>query len=308
MSTESDTPRMSARARSTEPVTDPPWLDRTLFPFDSHYLDLPKGRVHYVDEGPRTGPTLLAVHGNPTWSFLYRDVVASLSDEVRVVALDHLGFGLSEKPADFSYLPRDHARILDRVVEALGLDDVVLLVHDWGGPIGLDWATRHPDAVRAVVVTNTWMWPHESAHVRRFSRLLGGALGREAILRFNAFARLVVPLAFADRSRLSPAVHRQYVAPLSTPDERKGSWVLPRELLGSSAWLGDLWDRREALVERPMLVVWGVEDPAFGDELGRWREAFPRARVVPLEDCGHYVTEEKSRAFVAAVEGFLGTL
>ncbi len=298
---------MNTSARSTA-IADPQWLDRGLFPFESRYLDLPMGRLHYVDEGPRTGPTLLALHGNPTWSFLYRDVVASLSDDVRVVAPDLLGFGLSEKPDDFSYLPRDHARVFDRFVDELGLDDVVLLVHDWGGPIGLDWATRRPDRVRGVVVTNTWMWPHDSARVRWFSRLLGGWLGREAILRFNAFARAVVPLAFADRSRLSGEVHRQYVAPLSSPSARKASWVFPRELVGSRTWLGELWRRREALDGKPMLLVWGRADPAFGEELGRWQRAFPRARSVAFDDCGHYVAEEKGRALAAAVDGFLTTL
>nr|WP_318567833.1 alpha/beta fold hydrolase [Salinigranum marinum] len=122
-------------AQSTAPVADPPWLDRTQFPFDSRFLALPEGRVHYVDEGP-TGPTLLCLHGNPTWSFLYREVIASLSEQVRVVAPDFIGFGLSEKPAAFSYLPRDHARVLDRLVDELGLDDVVFLVHDWGARSG----------------------------------------------------------------------------------------------------------------------------------------------------------------------------
>ena len=299
---------MSPATASSIHVDDPPWLDRTLFPFESRFLDLPAGRLHYVDEGPQEAPTLLCLHGNPTWSFLYRDVVRALSDDYRVVAPDLLGFGLSDKPADFSYLPRDHARVLDRVATELGLDDVVLLVHDWGGPIGLDWATRHPERVRGVVVTNTWMWPHDSAHVRRFGRLLGGWLGREAILRFNAFARVVVPLAFADRSRLSDEVHRHYTAPLSTPDDRKASWVFPRELLGSATWLGDLWGRRESLRKKPLLVVWGTEDPAFGGELDRWRQAFPRARTVEFDDCGHYVAEERGRELAAAVEGFLATL
>jgi haloalkane dehalogenase len=153
------------------------------------------------------------------------------------------------------------------------------------------------------------MWPHESARVRRFSQLLGGAVGREAIRRFNAFARVVVPLSVADRSRLSPAVRRHYVAPLSTPAERKGSWVFPRELVGSTAWLSRLWARRDALADKPMLLVWGLADPAFGrDALERWQAAFPRTRTVPLDDCGHYVAEEKGRELAAAVEGFLATL
>jgi haloalkane dehalogenase len=301
---------MSSRAvGGSTPDADPPWLDRTLFPFERRFLDLPEGRVHYVDEGPREGPTVCCLHGNPTWSFLYRDVVAALSDDVRVVAPDYLGFGLSETPRDFSYLPRDHARVVGRLLDELGLDDVVLVVHDWGGPIGLDWATRHPDRVRGVVVTNSWMWPHESLQVRLFGRLLGGALGREAVLRFNAFARVVVPLAFADRSRLSSAVHRHYVAPLASADDRKGSWVFPRELVGSTAWLADCWARREALAGTPMLVVWGRDDPAFGaDQLSRWRDAFPRARTVLFDDCGHYVAEEKGGPLSAAIGGFLETL
>jgi haloalkane dehalogenase len=288
-------------------VDDPPWLDRTRFPFESQFLDLPEGRVHYVDEGPRAGPTLFCLHGNPTWSFLFRELISAFAGEYRVVAPDLLGFGRSDKPADFSYLPRDHARVVDRLVDGLGLDDVVPLVHDWGGPIGLNWATRHPDAVRGVVVSNSWMWPLDSWDVRLFSRLLGGWVGREAILRGNAFVRVVVPLAFADRSRLSETVHRHYVAPLSTVDARTGSWVFPRELVGSRAWLGDLWERRDALSGKPLLLVWGLDDPAFGPQLRRWQATFPRSRTVALDDCGHYVAEERGRELIAAVEGFLAT-
>ncbi len=289
--------------------TTPDWLDREAYPFESQFVHLDAGRLHYVDEGDPDAPPVLMLHGNPTWSFLYRHVVRELADDYRCIAPDYLGFGLSDKPREFSYEPAAHARVVEQFIEALDLEDLTLVVQDWGGPIGLDYATRHPTNVRALVILNTWMWPVEDDRsMRTFSRLLGSRVGRLLIRRFNLFARWVVPSAYADESKLTPEIHDHYLRPLSTPDEREASWVFPREILGSEMWLSRLWHRRDAIADKPALLAFGMEDRAFAGTLPRWRGLFPDARVVQYEDAGHYVQEEKGPELGREIRSFLEAL
>lgn len=296
----------AAHDRSTE------WLDRDAYPFESRCVGLSAGAVHYIDEGPEDGGrgTLLMLHGNPTWSFLYRHLVAGLSDEYRCVALDHLGFGLSEHPPGFSYRPEDHATVVAEFVEALGLTDLTLVVQDWGGPIGLSYALENPENVRALVAMNTWFWPIDDDRTTRlFSRLLGGPLGRILCERYNAFARYVMPAFFADRSRLTPEIHRHYLEPLATPGDRRGSWVFPREILGETEWLTDLWARRAAIADHPALLVWGMEDAGFDPSMLRvWEALFTDATIHELDGVGHYVQEEMGPDLVPLVREFLDGL
>jgi haloalkane dehalogenase len=298
------TDRSSVSAAET-----PDWVDREAFPFESQFRHLDAGRVHYVDEGDPDAPPVLLLHGNPTWSFLYRHVIRELADDFRCLALDYLGFGLSDKPRDFSYEPPDYARVVADFVEALGLEDVTLVVQDWGGPIGLDYATRYPTNVRALVVLNSWLWPVEDDRsMRVFSRILGSRVGRALIRRFNLFARWVMPAAYGDRSKLTPEVHEQYLRPLSTPTEREASWVFPRELLGSEAWLDSLWHRRDAIVDKPALFAFGMQDAAFAGTLPRWRGLYPDARVLEYDDAGHYLQEERGSELGREIRTFLDGL
>jgi haloalkane dehalogenase len=282
-------------------------VDRSLYPFDSHYHDTPEGRMHYVDEG--SGPAILFVHGTPTWSFLFRDLLATFARHHRVVAVDHLGFGLSEKPAGAEYRPEDHARRLAGLMEHLGLRDMTLVVHDFGGPIGLSYAIAHPDRVLRLVVFNTWLWSQAAdPGTVRVSRLLGGSLGRFLYTRLNLSPRVLLRMGFADRSRLTADVHRHYLGVFPTPENRVAPWVLARELIGSSVWYDELWSRRARLRDKPMLIVWGMKDPAFTPRfLRKWGEAFPDADVVTLPDAGHFVTEEASGEVANAVERFLSS-
>ncbi len=139
---------------------DPSWIDREHYPFAPHYVDLPDGRMHYVDEGH--GPVIVMVHGTPTWSFMYRHLIAGLAPHFRCIVPDHIGFGLSERPLPYTLTTADHARNLHLLIEQLGLRDVTLMVHDFGGPIGLGYAIDHPENVRAQIITNTWLWSFAS--------------------------------------------------------------------------------------------------------------------------------------------------
>lgn len=288
---------------ATETQVEPNWLDNDLYPFESNYMDLDPGRLHYVDEGQ--GRPLVMLHGNPTWSFLYRDLITELSDRYRCIAPDYFGFGLSEKPVDWSYRPADHARVIAAFIEALELDDLTMVGNDWGGPIGLDYVTRNPERIHSIVLMNTFMWPAEDLKGRLFSRLLGNRLSRLLIRRYNFFAKRMMKVMVADKSTLSDEIHRHYTAPLATPDDREASWVFPREINGSYDWLADLWERRHEIDDIPMLLVWGLEDSALGPALGRWQETFPHAETVEFPDIGHYVQEELGPELGPPIEEFL---
>lgn len=270
----------------------PTWLDSREYPFQQHYIRVPAGKMHYVDEG--SGDPVVFVHGNPSWSFEFRHLIRAFAATNRCIAPDHIGFGLSDKPEDWTYLPRDHAMNLGMLLASLDLDRITLVVGDWGGPIGLSYALGHPERIRNIVITNTWLWPVDTDwHFKAFSWFMGGPVGRWLILRRNYFARRVLPSVFGNRLKLTGKIHRHYLMPLSTPGERNGCWIFPREIIGSTAWLRSLWERHSLLAGKNILIAWGMMDHSFRKkEMDRWVAAFPRARLVRFEYTGHFVPEE----------------
>jgi pimeloyl-ACP methyl ester carboxylesterase len=282
----------------------PAWVDRREYPFTPRVLDVEGIAVRYVDEGH--GPAVLMVHGTPTWSFLYRHLVTELAGRHRCVAPDLPGFGLSDKPRGISYRPQDQARRLTTLVDALGLRDLTLVVHDFGGPIGLAHAIERPASVRRLVLFNTWMWSLAGdARIRLMGRLLGSRLGRILFERFRFSTDVLWRRAIGDKSRYTPAVHAHYRAPLGCRTDRHATWAYARELLGSSAWYDALWARRDRIAGIPALLVWGMKDPAFGGLLPRWRAVFAQAEVVELPDVGHAPPEERGPEVAATVARFL---
>jgi pimeloyl-ACP methyl ester carboxylesterase len=167
----------------------PAWLDRAQWPWTSRWCDVPDGRLHYVDEG--TGDTIVLVHGTPTWGFEWRHVIAALSPRMRVVVPDHLGFGLSDRPAQADYRPEAHAARFAAFMDAVaGPDPVSLVVHDFGGPIALPWTIAHPERVRSLTVVNSWMWSFEDDRLmRRRASMASGRLGRLLYRHANASLR-----------------------------------------------------------------------------------------------------------------------
>jgi haloalkane dehalogenase len=283
----------------------PDWVDRQLYPFEPRRFAVDGHAMSYVDEG--SGAPVVLVHGTPTWSFLWRDAIRALSVGHRVVAPDHLGFGLSDKPADADYTPAAHARRLQALIEHLGLEVVTLVVHDFGGPIGLHHALTRPQSVARVVLMNTWLWSNEGDRsVEGASRLFASPLGRLLYLRLNLSPRALLPSAFADRRRLGRDVHAHYLAPFADPSQRLAPWVLARELTASNAWYEELWARRGLLADKPALVLWGMKDrPMPPRHLERWRQALPHAQVVELPEAGHFVTEEAGPAVSESLAAFL---
>jgi haloalkane dehalogenase len=275
------------------------WIPKQLYPFDDHYADVEGARVHYVDEGD--GPPLLLLHGNPTWSFLWRDVIKGLSDRYRCIAPDHPGFGLSQAPAGYGFTPAEHARVLERLVLELDLRDATLLVQDWGGPIGFSVATRQPDRFKAFVVGNTWAWPKSDPGTQIFSRFLGGPIGRRMIVGRNFFVEKIIP-GGVRRKKLSDEVMNAYRGPFATKQSRLPMWVFPREILGSRDFLAEIERGLPSVSDRPALIVWPTKDVAFKEpERKRWEQIFTNHKTVLIDGAGHYVPEDAPEEIVAAV-------
>jgi len=275
------------------------------FPFQSRTLSLPAGHVHYVDEG--IGDTLLFVHGTPTWSFEYRHVISALSKRYRCVAPDHLGFGHSSRPKDFAYTPEAHAAVLAEFVDRLGLDRFTIVVHDFGGPIGLPLALQTDSRVDRIVILNSWAWPLDDDRIGTGAKLLGGPIGRVLYKYANASLRLIMPSAYGDRKKLTPEIHARYLEVFRDRDARVlVLHALAKALLGSRAHYQSLLDRIGALRNRPVLIVWGVKDSAFKPhQLARWRDLLPNAVVVEIADAGHWPHEETPAQVIDAIERFL---
>lgn len=280
------------------------WVDRKEYPFESHALAVDGGRMHYVDEGE--GPPIVFVHGNPTWSFMFRGLIRDLSLKHRCIAPDHIGFGLSDKPDHWGYTPELHARNLARLIEKLRLPQFALVVHGFGGPIGLSYAIENPAHVSSLVVMNSWMWSlRENPHAKRYDKAVGNAFGRLNHTITNP-ATLIMPKAIVDKFKFPDRIYEQYKKPFASLKERAGPYGLAKGVLGSSVWQQGLWARRDVLESKPGLIVWGMEDKLLTpDLLPRWQAILPNAKVEQLPHCGHFVAEEGGNAVEAAVYLFM---
>lgn len=282
----------------------PAWLDPALFPFESRHVELDGHLVHHVDEG--SGPTLLMLHGNPTWSFVYRQAITALRDRHRCIALDYPGFGLSRAAPGYGYEPAEHAAVVAAFVEALDLRDVTLVVQDWGGPIGLRVAADAPERFSRLVIGNTWAWPvNGDLHFESFSRAMGGPLGRLLIRQLNLFVNVMLPVGHRAR-RLSDAEMRHYREALPTPARRQPSAVFPHAILASRRWLAALEADLPRIAHLPSLLVWADRDIAFRQqELSRWEALLPRHETVRLPRAGHFLQSDCPEEFAAAVGDWL---
>lgn len=285
---------------------DTSWINRDLFPFSSRFVPVDGHQLHYVDEG--TGPVILFVHGTPEWSFGWRDLIAGLKDRYRCIAVDHLGFGLSDKPARGDYRVEAHANRLLRFTEALNLKAFHLIANDFGLSIGLSVAIRHPERVQKISLFNGWMWPLSGdPHYAGPAKVMRTWLGRLMYLRFNFPVNVVMPSAFGDRRKLTPEVHRHYKRALPTPASRVAAYAFAPELLDAEAFWQSLWEQRDRLADKPFLLFWGLKDrfvPPY--ELAKWEQALPNATVVRYPNAGHFVQEEEPEDMVARLRVFLG--
>lgn len=280
---------------------------RDLYPFATQLFEQPGGWMSMLDEGSPGAPPLLCVHGNPSWSILYRHVAREFSGSYRVLAPDHLGCGLSEQPAGWTYRLEDHVANLERIVLEMDLRDVTLVVHDWGGPIGLSVATRHPERFARIVITNTGAFPSELLPAR-IAMCRGPILGRAMVEGLNGFARAATFMAV--EQPMSRQLRRAYVAPYASPRSAHATWRFVDDIPMSAdhpSWpaLARLSDALPSLDGIPTLLLWGERDwcftPAYREEFSR---RLPHARVRRLEQAGHYLFEDDPEAVSDALRGF----
>ena len=287
-----------------------------LYPFEPHWLTLPSGhRMHYVDEGPHDAPVVLMLHGNPTWSFYWRRLISALRPSHRVIAPDHIGCGKSDKPGDdtYSYRLAERVEDIEALVEQLGLRDVTLAVHDWGGMIGMGWAHRHPDLVARLLVLNTAAFPMPSTKRLPASLWLARDTKAGALLvrGFNAFARGATRLAVT-RVKLPKEVRDGLCAPYDSWDHRRAVLrfvqdIPLREGDPSFSLVRDVGERLHQFNDRPVLICWGDRDFVFDEHFLRvWKSALPDAEVHQFPDCGHYVLEDAPAEIERLVRRFLG--
>jgi haloalkane dehalogenase len=249
---------------------------------------------------------VLLLHGFPSSSHTFRDVMPTLADIAHVVAPDLPGFGLSSAPAGYGYTPPEHAVVVERLVEQLDLTTTTMMVQDWGGPIGFGVAGRHPDRFAAFVIGNTWAWPKSDPGTQFFSRLMGGPIGRHLIVRRNFFVERIIPGGVRRRD-LSEVVMDAYRGPFQTEESRGPAHVLPGAILGTRPWLAEIERTLPALADRPALLVWPTKDVAFrGRERERWESIFPDHRTVTLEGAGHYIQEDAPEEIVSAIRDWRG--
>jgi haloalkane dehalogenase len=283
-------------------VTLPFAVPRDLFDVEHRFLDLEGARIHYVDEG--VGETILLLHGNPAWSFLYRKIIAGLKAEFRCVALDYPGYGMSSAPAGYRFTPREHSVVLERFVDRLALTELTLMVQDWGGPVGLGLAGRRPELLRRLIIGNTFAWPlNNEFRVRMFSALMGGPIGRTLNRWF-----MLVPRVFFARG-LAREIPREvldlYFAPWRDPARRAPAAIGPKQLIAAADYLTEVEANLPKIADRPALIVWGTKDFAFRDgERKRFEASFPNHRTILFDNASHFLQEDVGERIASAFKSF----
>lgn len=274
--------------------------DKTLFPFESRWFDGAGPRVHYIDEG--AGQPVVMFHGNPTWSFLYRKVITALHGQFRCIAMDYPGFGLSERPDRYGYTSAEHAQVIGRLVDHLGLDRFIVVGQDWGGPIGMTVALERASRVAGLVFANTWYWPAQGS-LRTFSIVMSTPPLQWLILQRNAFVTFIMPRSVS--TPMDPAVFKTYQDAQPAPEARRGVAEFPRQIRLARPMLERLaGEAPKALGNKPMELVWAMKDPAFGNVavMARWQRDFPKAHLTRVDNANHYIQEDAPEAIAAAVE------
>ncbi len=291
---------------------------RSLYPFESRFFDTGGLRMHYLDEqkGQKPNdpdrPVLLMVHGNPTWSFFFRNLITALRERYRIVAPDHIGCGLSEKPAESAYPFTLERRIddLTGLIEGLNLKRITLIAHDWGGAIGMGAAVRMPERFDRIVLMNTAAFASKACPLRiRVGRI--PILGRIAIQGLNFFSRAALKMATARPKNLSREVRAGLLAPYDSWQHRTAVYKFVADIPLSErhpsfACLRDIEEKLPLFRGKPVCLIWGMLDWCFTPEfLKRFLQFYPEADVHRIEGAGHYVLEDAGPTVVEAVREFL---
>lgn len=294
------------------------WTFGGNWPYEPRWFETADGKLHYIDEGPTDGDPVVMVHGNPTWSYLYRRFIAAVTKAgYRAIVMDHLGFGRSDKPAQprLYQVPR-HAERCSELLESLDLHNVTLVVQDWGGPIGLAWAAQHPNRVAKLFILNTFFQrPKSKVPLPLPLKLFRTpGVGELMVKGMNAFVtQFLFKVGLVDTDCLSDQDKAAYLAPHPSWSSRTGMLEFPRQIpADSSGPVSDFVARLNtklvpAFRHKPVTIVWPMKDVAFQpgvlEEL--WLPDFPHARVIRVDDAGHFIQEDAHGIVIPALLEFL---
>ncbi|QPJ63527.1 MAG: alpha/beta fold hydrolase [Candidatus Nitronauta litoralis] len=281
---------------------------KEIYPFRSHFLKLDSYSYHFLDEGE--GDPLLMLHGNPTWSFYYRSLIRGLQHQNRCVVPDHMGCGLSDKPQNYPYTLETHIQNVETLVDHLSLDNITLVVHDWGGAIGMGFATRHPEKIKRLIIFNTAAFISNripwSIDICR-----NPLIGPFAIQGLNAFSRVALIRASKVSGRLAGKVSEGYLAPYKTPEDRIAQLRFVQDIpmtpdVKSYPVVQEIESSLGKFKNHPALIVWGLKDFCFTEHfLDRWKMILPNAEVQALKKAGHYVVEDAYEDIIPNMIRFL---
>jgi pimeloyl-ACP methyl ester carboxylesterase len=291
---------------------------RARWPYRPRFANVNGWRMHYIDEGE--GDPVLLLHGNPTWGFLYRDMIGPLVESGRrVIVPDMIGFGLSEKPThEQAHTLDGHIANLIGVIRHLDLSRITVVCHDWGGPTGLSFAMSNPERVRALTVMSTWAWPLPPAdfHTRIFPwRMMHAPLiGPYLLGRHNALAGRGIYLSVVNREKFNSEARAAYEAVLPDPATRLLTWVWPRWIpLDRNARAFDRFrwlEQRLSQSKLPALIIWGREDDVFDASVfsERFKQMLPHAEGPYLVTGRHFLQEDSGPEIAALIVAFLDRL
>ncbi len=283
------------------------------YPFQSHYAVIRGLRLHYLDEGPQDAEPVIMLHGNPSWSFFYRKFISAFRDQYRCIAPDHIGMGLSDKPDKDSYNFTLDQRVedLETLLNQLEVKHFTLVLHDWGGMIGMAYANKHPDKIKRLVILNTsaFQLPESKTVPWQLQLSRIPVLGAILIQGFNAFCRGAV-IKCVTRKSMPKEIRRAYLAPYNSWNNRLAVRKFVEDIplsinQPSHETVNSVEKGLNEFSGLPMLICWGMKDFVFDHcFLDEWIKRFPNAEVHRFEDAGHYVLEDAADEIIPLVKQF----
>ena len=286
----------------------PDWLPRHLYPFEDKFIEIESNRVHYIDEG--SGETLLFIHGNPDWSFLYRDIIKELRSSYRCIAIDFPGFGFSKAKEGYNFTPREHAQIVEKFIELLDLNKLTMILHDWGGPIGIWAGARQLNRMEALVITATLAWPDfkdsQPWWIKLMMKGIIGEKGKERVMKTNTVVKAVLKYNMKRNGKIpSEEIQAAYLGPFPTPQSRIPTWVFPYYLYGNAGqeFLTEVEEDIQKLSHLPTLFIWGDKDftNTVKRELARFQKEFPNHETYIVKGGMHFFPETHPEEVIKAL-------
>lgn len=287
-------------------------VDKKLYPFKSNYFQIGKHKMHYLDEG--AGAPVVMLHGNPTWSFLFRSLVSELSGKYRCIVPDHIGHGLSDKPSasDYSYTLEERANNIDSLLQHLKIENgITLILHDWGGAIGMTYASRYREKIKRIVLFNTaaFRLPPNKPFPWTIALCKNGLIGSFLVQGLNLFCQGAK--IFCVKNRLDPDIAKMYLAPYDSWKNRVSirNFIkdIPTKPQDRSYYtLVDTESKLNFFKDTPTLICWGGKDFIFDDAfLKRWQTFLPKATIRKFNNAGHYLLEDSGEEICKEVKNFL---